>query len=135
MSSRMDDVFAKTIMWAQVILIGVFVLDVDGLEMWVPLLYIMTMPAIMVYAYLKKHIALRDKVLITLSAVFMLLGILFSIFHIPGVGILQLLALLSIVSLLLLMFKGSNDLYNEIGVMFVLAVVSGYGYITYLAGH
>ena len=131
----MDDVFAKTIMWIQILLIGVFVLDVDGLEMWVPLLYIMTLLAIIVYAFVRKQVRIRDKVLIILSALFVLLATFFRIQQFAGEDIFQLLALLSIVTLLLLMFNGSNDLYNEIGFMFILAVVSGYGYITYLAGN
>ena len=131
----MDDTFAKTIMWVQTLLIGLFVLELKGLEVWVQVLYISTMPAIIVYAYLKKHIAPRDKVLIILSAAYVLLGALFRMLDLPGAGILQILALLAIISLLLLMFKGSNDLYNEIGFMFVLAVVSGYMCINYLASN
>jgi len=131
----MDDVFAKAIMWTQVVLIGVFVLDVDGLEMWVPLMYILIMPVIMVYVFIKKHIPIRDKVLIILSASFILLATLFRVEHIAGAGIFHFLAMLSIVSLLLLMVKGSNDVYNEIGFMFILAVVSGYGCISYMVGN
>ena len=135
MSPRMDDVYAKTIMWVQTLLIGLFVLEVKGAEVWVQGLYILTMPAIMVYAYVKKHIAPQDKVLIISSAVFVLLGALFWMLDLPGAGILQMLALLSIISLLLLMFKGSNELYNEIGFMFVLAVVSGFMCINYLVNN
>ena len=119
-------------MWIQTLLIGIFILELKGLEVWVQSLYILTMSAIVVYPFLKQHIATRDKVLIALSASFMCAGLIFEILDIPSAGVFELLALISIVSLLLLMFKGSNDLYNEIGFMFVLAVVSGYMYINYL---
>jgi len=133
-TSRMDDLLAKSIMWTQVVLIGLFVADIELLEIWVLVLYLLTLPAIIVYAIVKKHLLRTDKVLMTLSATFVLLANIFRIQHLNGEDILQLFGLLSIVALFLLILKGTNKVYNEIGFMFILAVVSAYGYINYLAG-
>lgn len=133
-TSRMDDLLAKSIMWTQVLLIGLFVADIELLGIWVLVLYLLTLPAIIVYAIVKKHLLRTDKVLMTLSATSVLLANIFRIQHLNGEDILQLLSLLSIVALFLLILKGTNKVYNEIGFMFILAVVSAYGYINFLAG-
>ncbi len=129
MSQRMDDLFAKITLWIQLLLIGVFVLEFRGLITIAHLGYLATLPIIMVLTTTRKHIVLRDKVLISLSAAFVLFANLFTMHHWSGADIFQVFSLLSIITLFLFMFKGSNDWYNEIGILFLLAVVSGYGCI------